>query len=129
MQVRKFGGFFAFCYSFAQNYQAISYYRLDPPGTSKDGLLNRIKTNLAAGLPSMFGFTVYSSYEQATSTGTGKIPYPTQGEKSIEFGRSRGVCRELTGNRGPKCFPLAARRPFAISESFENSAISGGKRR
>src|SRR5262245_34798944 len=24
----------AFCYSFAQSYQAITYYRLDPPGTS-----------------------------------------------------------------------------------------------
>ena len=25
----------AFCYAFAQNYQAISYYRLDPPGTAR----------------------------------------------------------------------------------------------
>ncbi len=69
----------AFCYAFAQNYQAITYYRLDPPGTSKPDLLNSIKTNLAAGLPSMFGFTVYSSYVQAATTG--KIPYPTAGEK------------------------------------------------
>lgn len=69
----------AFCYAFAQNYQAISYYRLDPPGTAKDVLLTRIKTNLAAGLPSMFGFTVYGSISQAGTTG--KIPYPTAGEK------------------------------------------------
>lgn len=68
----------AFCYAFAHNYQAIQYYRLDPPGTLKDELLNRIKTNLAAGLPSMFGFTVYNSISQATKTG--KIPYPTTGE-------------------------------------------------
>lgn len=71
----------AFCYAFAQNYQAISYYRLDPPVTAKDVLLNQIKTNLAAGLPSMFGFTVYSSYTQAATTG--KIPYPTPGEKIV----------------------------------------------
>ena len=71
----------AFCYAFAQNYQAISYYRLDPPGTTKSALLTHIKTNLAGGLPSMFGFTVYSSYTQATSTG--KIPYPTTGEKIV----------------------------------------------
>ncbi|MCF6155512.1 MAG: cysteine protease [Candidatus Brocadia sp.] len=64
----------AFCYAYAQNYQAIKYYRLDPLGTSKDALLNRIKTNLAAGLPSMFGFTVYSSISQADTSG--KIPYP-----------------------------------------------------
>jgi len=68
-----------FCYAFAQNYQAISYYRLDPPGTTTTVLLNQIKTNLAAGLPSMFGFTVYSSYTQAVTSG--KIPYPTPGEK------------------------------------------------
>jgi len=69
----------AFCYAFAQNYQAISYYRLDPPGTGKDALLNQIKTNLAGGVPSMFGFTVYSSISQAGTTG--KIPFPLKGEK------------------------------------------------
>jgi C1A family cysteine protease len=69
----------AFCYSFAQNYQAISYYRLDPFGTQRDTLLTRIKTNLVVGLPSMFGFTVFSSISQAGSTG--KIPFPISGEK------------------------------------------------
>lgn len=71
----------AFCYSFAQNYQAITYYRLDPLGTPKDVLLTRIKTYLAARLPSMFGFTVYSSIAQATTSG--KIPFPTPGEKVL----------------------------------------------
>lgn len=68
----------AFCYAFAQNYQAISYYRLDPPGTPTNVLLDRIKLFLSAGLPSMFGFTVYNSIGQAATTG--KIPYPTSGE-------------------------------------------------
>jgi C1A family cysteine protease len=71
----------AFCYAFAQNYQAISYYRLDPPGISANVLLDRIKLHLSAGLPSMFGFTVYSSYTQAATTG--KIPYPTSGETIV----------------------------------------------
>jgi C1A family cysteine protease len=69
----------AFCYAFAQSYQAISYFRLDPPGTAVAALLNGIKTNLAAGLPSMFGFTVYNSISQAAKTG--RIPFPTAGEK------------------------------------------------
>lgn len=69
----------AFCYGFAQNYQAISYYRLDPPGMSREALLGRIKTYLAYGLPSMFGFTVYSSINQASRTG--RIPFPTPGER------------------------------------------------
>ena len=72
----------AFCYAFAQNYQAISYYRLDPPGTKATDLLNQIRVNLSAGLPSMFGFTVYSSIEQADASG-GKIPYPTKGDKIL----------------------------------------------
>ena len=75
----------AFCYAFAQSYQAIKYFRHDPPGTAHDVLLNRIKTYLAAGHPSMFGFTVYSSIGQAGKTG--KIPYPCKGEK-IEGGHA-----------------------------------------
>lgn len=71
----------AFCYAFAQNYQALNYYRLDPPGITPATLLSQIKTNLAAGLPAMFGFTVYNSYTQARMTG--KIPYPTAGEKIV----------------------------------------------
>jgi len=71
----------AFCYAFAQNYQAITYYRLDPPGTSKPDLLARIKTNIDGGLPSMFGFTVYSSIY--TVGNDGKIPYPGKGEKIV----------------------------------------------
>ena len=71
----------AFCYAFAQNFQSISYFRLDPPGIDRRVLLARIKTNLAAGLPSMFGFTVYSSYTQAS--GTGMIPFPTPGERTV----------------------------------------------
>jgi len=69
----------AFLYAFAQNYQAITYYRLDPPGTAPATLLNRIKTWLGAGLPSMFGFTVFSSYAQAATNG-GKFPIPMPGE-------------------------------------------------
>ncbi len=71
----------AFCYAYAQNYQAINYYRLDPPGTTPTALLTQIKTYLAAGLPSMFGFTVYNSYTQALTSG--KIPFPTAGEKIV----------------------------------------------
>ena len=71
----------AFCYAFAQNYQAIDYYRLDPPGISESDLLKSVKTNLAKGLPSMFGFTVFSSYQQDEKSG--KIPYPSTGDKSV----------------------------------------------
>jgi C1A family cysteine protease len=74
-----------FCYAFAQNYQAIKYYRLDPINVPKDEVLKRIKTNLAAGLPSMFGFTVYGSIAQAGDTG--EIPFPTPHE-GVEGGHA-----------------------------------------
>lgn len=71
----------AFCYAFAQSYQAIVYYRLDPRGVAAKDLLKRIKLHIAAGLPAMFGFSVYASYAQAATDG--KIPYPTSGENRV----------------------------------------------
>ena len=73
----------AFLYSFGQNYQALNYYRLDPAGTAKPALLTAIKTNIASGLPTMFGFTVYNSYTQASVANKGAIPYPVAGEKVV----------------------------------------------
>ncbi len=73
----------AFLYSFGQNYQALNYYRLDPAGSTAAALLNTIKTNLASGLPAMFGFTVYNSYTQASAANKGAIPYPTAGERVV----------------------------------------------
>ena len=75
-----------FCYACAENYKSIQYVKLDPPSTTVNEVLDRIKTNLAAGLPSMFGFTVYSSIEQTIDNG-GKIPFPCSGEQ-IEGGHA-----------------------------------------
>jgi len=75
----------AFCYSFAANYKALKYVRLDQPSVTAEDLLKRIKTNLSAGLPSIFGFTVFSSINQANSSG--KIPFPGPMEK-IEGGHA-----------------------------------------
>jgi C1A family cysteine protease len=71
----------AFCYSFADNYKAIQYFRLDPAGTPTAEVLNRAKTQLAAGIPSMFGFTVYDSINQANTSG--KIPFPNSGDRVL----------------------------------------------
>jgi len=71
----------AFAYAFGADFKAITYYRLDDTSTKPDALLTRIKANLAAGLPSVFGFTVYSSIQQAAKTG--HIPYPSKNEKVV----------------------------------------------
>jgi C1A family cysteine protease len=63
----------SFVYSLAQQYQALKYYRLDPPGISPASLLSSIKSYIGSGLPSMFGFTVFSSIMRADD---GLIPYP-----------------------------------------------------
>jgi C1A family cysteine protease len=75
----------AFCYAFAQNYKTIKYYRHDPPGTGRPQVVERLKAYLAAGHPAMFGFTVYSSVEQAAVTG--RIPLPS-GREKIEGGHA-----------------------------------------
>src|SRR4029453_13280178 len=50
-----------FHYANAPNHKPKTYYRLDEPGLAADALLARVRTNLAAQLPSMFGFFVFPS--------------------------------------------------------------------
>jgi len=68
----------AFCYSFAQNFQSIKYYRLDPAGTSPEKLLARIRQMLAAGYPCMFGFSVYNY-----GNDQGEFTYPSADERLL----------------------------------------------
>ncbi|MEO8086880.1 MAG: C1 family peptidase [Bacteroidota bacterium] len=71
----------SFCYAYGQNYQAISYCRLDQTGLTQAEILESIKLSTAAGLPAMFGFTVYDSIYQAEATGG--IPFPTPTDEII----------------------------------------------
>lgn len=72
----------AFCYAFAQNYQTLKYLRLDPSGQSSDKTLNLILAYLRAGFPSIFGFTCYSSLDDAETNG-GLIPFPANQEDVV----------------------------------------------
>ncbi len=71
----------SFCYAYAQNFQAVKYYRLDIMGSSADELLDRIKAYIDKGLPSMFGFSVYSSINHYSVGESGEIPFPVNGEQ------------------------------------------------
>jgi len=66
----------AFCYAFGANYKAIKYFRLDGPGTSPAQILTNIKTYLAHGFPSMFGFPVYSEFDHPLPGGLIAFPAP-----------------------------------------------------
>jgi len=75
----------AFCYSFAQNFQTIKYFRHDTPGAEAATVLKRLKTYLSKGHPAMFGFSVYNSIEQAAEDG--RIPFPAERER-VEGGHA-----------------------------------------
>lgn len=71
----------AFCYSFAENYKSIKYFRHDSAELSQQVILDSVKTSLATGIPAMFGFTVYDSIRQAGSAG--KVPFPCRNERVV----------------------------------------------
>lgn len=71
----------AFSFAFAQSFQALTYFRLDPTGSTGEQNLNAVKTHLAAGVPAMFGFTVYASIRKPKNPGD--IPYPAKNENVL----------------------------------------------
>jgi C1A family cysteine protease len=77
----------AFCYTYAQNNQATSYFQIDRPQLSKEEILVRIRIAIAAGFPPIFGFAAYSSLFNEKTAKSGKIPYPSEGEK-VEGGHA-----------------------------------------
>lgn len=73
----------AFIYSYAQNFQTLVYYRLDPLGISGNQTLINIKKQLSAGIPSMMGFTCYTSLDHPKTSTSGKIPFPGENESIL----------------------------------------------
>lgn len=69
----------AYTYSFARNFQAVIYFRLDPPNKRPSETLNDVKLCLTAGLPCVFGFMVFPSL---SNPNLGEyIPFPCEGEE------------------------------------------------
>jgi len=66
----------AFCYGFGANYKAVKYFRLDSPGATPAQVLMNVKTYLANGFPSMFGFPVYSEFDNPLPGGLIAFPAP-----------------------------------------------------
>lgn len=66
----------AFLYSYANNFKALQYARLDPYNASGKQTLDAVKYSLAAGFVVSFGFPVYSSLTQSPY-----VPYPTSMDK------------------------------------------------
>jgi C1A family cysteine protease len=77
----------SFVYAVADNYQAVKYFCHDPQGDNVSGssVLNSVKKYLAAGIPSMFGFWGFPSFDACKEPGG--IPYPCPGERA-EWGHA-----------------------------------------
>jgi C1A family cysteine protease len=77
----------SFVYAVAANYQALTYFCFDPLGANipEKTVLANVKTYLAAGVPSMFGFYGFPSFSD--SDVIGGIPYPCDGEQA-EWGHA-----------------------------------------
>ena len=77
----------AFLYSLAHHYSAINYFCHDPLGKKidKKDVLRSVKTYLAAGIPAMFGFFGFPSFEDSDTPGS--IPYPCKSEQA-EWGHA-----------------------------------------
>jgi C1A family cysteine protease len=71
-----------FVYSIADNFEALKYFCHDPLGSKVPypAVLDSVKKYLEAGIPSMFGFWGFPSFEK--SNVKGGIPYPCSSESS-----------------------------------------------
>jgi C1A family cysteine protease len=73
-----------FVYAVAENFEALKYFAHDPKGKNiaPDYVLDSVKTYLAKGIPSMFGFWGYGSFDFGDKPG--QIPLPTDSELASE---------------------------------------------
>jgi C1A family cysteine protease len=72
----------SFVYALADNFEAMRYFCHDPQGRNVPPatVLYNVKKYLAAGIPSMFGFFGFPSFD--SSNVKGGIPFPCPGEKA-----------------------------------------------
>lgn len=77
----------SFIYAVADNFEALRYFCHDPLGADIPAaeVLTKVKLFLAAGIPSMFGFYGFPSFDD--NTNPGEIPYPCPGEQA-EWGHA-----------------------------------------
>jgi C1A family cysteine protease len=71
-----------FVYALAENYSTVKYFCHDSQGSETQGteVLASVKSYLSAGIPSMFGFWGFQSFEDTDVPGD--IPYPCKGENT-----------------------------------------------
>lgn len=117
----------SFCYSFAQNYQALKYFRLDYAGILKEVLIVQIKAVIATGFPCVFGFTIYTSAYEDSNYQSGLIPFPNHQRDRVVGGHSVvAVGYDDYRKIERKDRPDPSEGAFLIRNSFGTSWGNGG---
>jgi len=77
----------SFIYAVADNFETLKYFSHDPQTANipPAAVLASVKTYLAAGIPSMFGFYGYNSFDKTNIKGG--IPFPCPNEK-VQWGHA-----------------------------------------
>lgn len=65
-------------YAIADNYEAVRYFRHDPDGAQPSSVLASVKRYLAAGIPSMFNFFGFPSFDAGNAPGAIPLPGPKE---------------------------------------------------
>ena len=75
----------SFIYAVADNFEALKYFSHDAGESNTKKLLDSVKRFLAYGVPSMFGFYGFPSFDD--NEGVGQIPYPCP-QEGAEWGHA-----------------------------------------
>ena len=68
----------AFVYALAANFQTLVYYRLDRFEDPREEVIERVRSHLASGIPTLIG--VWTFVEMLNPALRGKVPYPAENE-------------------------------------------------
>lgn len=68
----------AFCYAYAMGFRASGAFRHDPEGAKPEAVLDSVKSLLANGFPTVFGFLLFGS-----AGATADVPMPVQGDPLV----------------------------------------------
>ncbi len=76
-----------FVYGLADDFRALRYFRHDPTGAGRSGdaVLDSVRSLIASGVPALFGFYGFGSFDAATEPGA--IPFPCPDENA-EWGHA-----------------------------------------
>ena len=117
----------AFVYAVADDFEALQYFAHDPLSLNvpRPAVVASVKKYLAAGIPSMFGFWGYASFDRGDQPGN--IPVPTDAEVAGDPAWATRSSRLATTTSTTSPTRRRARRRRARSSSGTPGAPAGAR--